>query len=132
MYHFIITTTGLFNTLRTSVFPAINNPEAATFLLGLLTSILLFDSMNLLYFEQFRKEIFIKRLSGMRFEEVHFNYLFSQICVLGVALVFLIFLIHHLIMSLLIVSLFIINMFTILYKQTLTESRTSVSVLKGK
>ena len=36
MYHFIITTTGLFNTLRTSVFPAINNPEAATFLLGLL------------------------------------------------------------------------------------------------
>ena len=101
-------------------------------LLGLLTSILLFDSMNLLYFEQFRKEIFIKRLSGMRFEEVHFNYLFSQICVLGVALVFLIFLIHHLIMSLLIVSLFIINMFTILYKQTLTESRTSVSVLKGK
>ena len=101
-------------------------------LLGLLTSILLFDSMNLLYFEQFRKEIFIKRLSGMRFEEVHFNYLFSQICVLGVALVFLIFLTHHLIMSLLIVSLFIINMFTILYKQTLTESRTSVSVLKGK
>ena len=101
-------------------------------LLGLLTSILLFDSMNLLYFEQFRKEIFIKRLSGMRFEEVHFNYLFSQICVLGVALVFLIFLTHHLIMSLLIVSLFIINMFTILYRQTLTESRTSVSVLKGK
>lgn len=45
---------------------------------------------------------------------------------------FLIFLTHHLIMSLLIVSLFIINMFTILYKQTLTESRTSVSVLKGK
>ena len=36
MYHFIITTTGLFNTLRTSVFPAINNPKAATFLLGLL------------------------------------------------------------------------------------------------
>ena len=71
-------------------------------LLGLLTSILLFDCMNLLYFEQFRKEIFIKRLSGMRFEEVHFNYLFSQICVLGVALVFLIFLTHHLIMSLLI------------------------------
>lgn len=36
MYHFIITTTGLFNTLRTSVFPVINNPKAATFLLGLL------------------------------------------------------------------------------------------------
>lgn len=36
MYHFIITTTGLFNALRTSVFPAINNPKAATFLLGLL------------------------------------------------------------------------------------------------
>ena len=36
MYHFIITTTGLFNTLRTSVFPIINNPKTATFLLGLL------------------------------------------------------------------------------------------------
>lgn len=36
MYHFIITTTGLFNALRTSVFSAINNPKAATFLLGLL------------------------------------------------------------------------------------------------
>ncbi|MDU8954376.1 MAG: hypothetical protein E7G37_11425, partial [Streptococcus sp.] len=36
MYHFIITTTGLFNALRRSVFPTINNPKAATFLLGLL------------------------------------------------------------------------------------------------
>lgn len=36
MYHFIITTTGLFNALRRSVFPTINNPKTATFLLGLL------------------------------------------------------------------------------------------------
>lgn len=36
MYHFIITTTGLFNALRRSVFSTINNPKTATFLLGLL------------------------------------------------------------------------------------------------
>lgn len=45
--------------------------ETATLILGAIvgiaSSLLLFYSVNLLYFEQFRREILIKRIPGLRF-----------------------------------------------------------------
>ncbi|SNH10124.1 DUF1430 domain-containing protein [Streptococcus pneumoniae] len=38
--------------------------------LGIATSILLFNTMNRLYFEEFRRAIFIKRIAGLRFLEI--------------------------------------------------------------
>ena len=60
--------------------------------LGIATSILLFNTMNRLYFEEFRRAIFIKRIAGLRFLEIHRTYLFAQlgVCLRGfVASVFL-------------------------------------------
>ncbi len=36
-------------------------------ILGIVTSIVLFNTMNLLYFEEFKREIFIKEIAGMDF-----------------------------------------------------------------
>ncbi|MDG7756465.1 DUF1430 domain-containing protein, partial [Streptococcus pneumoniae] len=47
--------------------------------LGIATSILLFNTMNRLYFEEFRRAIFIKRIAGLRFLEIHRTYLFAQL-----------------------------------------------------
>ena len=39
--------------------------------LGIVTSILLFNTMTILYFEEFRKTILIKKISGLNFFELH-------------------------------------------------------------
>ncbi|BDR58796.1 bacteriocin-associated integral membrane family protein [Xylocopilactobacillus apicola] len=53
--------------------------------LSIVTSIFMFTLMNLLYFEEFRREIFIKRIAGLSFTEIHFNYLLAQLATLMVA-----------------------------------------------
>ena len=50
-----------------------------SYVLGIATSILLFNTMNRLYFEEFRRAIFIKRIAGLRFLEIHHTYLFAQL-----------------------------------------------------
>lgn len=100
--------------------------------LGISTSILLFNSMNLLYFEQFRKEIFIKRLAGLRFVELHANYLSVQALVLIVGLSLLFWFSRQLGLALLTVCLFGLNLLILLYRQNLVENQQAVTVLKGK
>ncbi|WP_238595589.1 DUF1430 domain-containing protein, partial [Streptococcus suis] len=65
-----LTFMGVLNTKRTEFYSLLIGT-----VLTLATAILLFDAMNLLYFEQFRREIFIKRLAGMTFRELHGHYL---------------------------------------------------------
>lgn len=100
--------------------------------LGVVTSVLLFDSMNLLYFEQYRKAIFIKHLAGLSFVEVHFLYLMTQICVCGFALVALIVMLRQVSVSVLVVAFFVVNLLIILYRQTLSENKLAPSILKGE
>ncbi len=101
-------------------------------ILGFFTSILLFDTMNLLYFEQFRREIFIKRLSGMKFYENHFSQIISQIVTIGLGLSVLIYITKNIPLSIGTTIVFLINAMLILYKQNLSENKTAITVLKGK
>lgn len=64
----------------------------ASGIFAILTSILLFTSLNLLYFEAFRKTIFLKKIAGYYFFELHRKYITSQIIALflGSGLAFII------------------------------------------
>ena len=64
----------------------------ASAIFAILTSILLFTSLNLLYFEAFRKTIFLKKIAGYYFFELHSRYITSQIAALflGSGLAFII------------------------------------------
>lgn len=64
----------------------------ASAMFAILTSILLFTSLNLLYFEAFRKTIFLKKIAGYYFFELHSRYITSQIAALflGSSLAFII------------------------------------------
>lgn len=64
----------------------------ASAMFAILTSILLFTSLNLLYFEAFRKTIFLKKFAGYYFFELHSRYITSQIIALflGSGLAFII------------------------------------------
>ncbi|WP_153058702.1 DUF1430 domain-containing protein, partial [Streptococcus suis] len=55
-------------------------------ILGIVTSIILFNTMNLLYFEEFKREIFIKEIAGMDFWGIHQKYLTFQLLSLLLAL----------------------------------------------
>ncbi|MHB9782580.1 DUF1430 domain-containing protein [Streptococcus sp. 10F2] len=99
--------------------------------LGLGTSALLFNAMVMLYFEQYRKEIFIKRLSGLSFEEIHFNFMLVEFLMLGLGLASLIYLSRHIFLSLMVAFVFVLNLFLILGIQSRRERKVAVSVLKG-
>ncbi len=101
-------------------------------ILTLSTAILLFDSMNLLYFEQFRREIMIKRLSGMTIYELHGKYLLAQGGVLLLGLILSSVLTGDSLISALVVALFTLNALLILVRQDKKEESGSMAVLKGK
>ena len=101
-------------------------------ILTLSTAILLFDSMNLLYFEQFRRELMIKRLAGMTIYELHGKYLLAQGGVLLLGLVLSSILTRDCLISALVVALFTLNALLILVRQDKKEEAGSMAVLKGK
>ncbi|NIB96949.1 bacteriocin-associated integral membrane family protein [Streptococcus pseudopneumoniae] len=101
-------------------------------ILTLSTAILLFDSMNLLYFEQFRRELMIKRLAGMTIYELHGKYLLAQGGVLLLGLVLSSILTRDGLISALVVALFTLNALLILVRQDKKEEAGSMAVLKGK
>ena len=74
--------------------------------LGIATSILLFNTMNRLYFEEFRRAIFIKRIAGLRFLEIHRTYLFAQLGVFLLGFVASIFLMVEIVVAFLVSLLF--------------------------
>lgn len=101
-------------------------------LMSIVTSIFMFALMNLLYFEEFRKEIFIKRLSGMTFTEIHFKYLLAQLTVLLVAAIGGFLLTKDLTITLGTTILFIAMGSIMIYRQIKTEDTVAVTVMKGK
>lgn len=100
-------------------------------LIGIATSILLFNTMNLVYFEQFRREIFIRRLAGMTFIELHFTYLITQLLVLGVGMLGLLFVTSELSLSVGTGAIFLTNLSLILFLQERKESKVAYTVLQG-
>ncbi|MDI4583851.1 DUF1430 domain-containing protein [Oenococcus sp. UCMA 14587] len=100
--------------------------------MSIVTSIMLFYLMNLLYFEEFRKEIFIKRIAGIGNWSIHRYYLFIQ----GIALIFANQIVFSLTKNLTISVLTFIGFLLIagitMYRQISIENNQAVTILKGK
>lgn len=101
-------------------------------IIGIASSLLLFYSVNLLYFEQFRREILIKRISGLRFFETHAQYMISQFAsfVFGASL--FIWRSRDVVIGLVTLSIFLVIAILTLYRQAQKESRVSMTIMKGK
>lgn len=122
-----MTFVGVLNTKRTEFYSLLIGT-----VLTLATAILLYDAMNLLYFEQFRREIFIKRLAGKTFRELHGQYLLGQLGVFLVGLLASVWLTSNLVMSSLAVGLLAVNAMVVLKLQDKKEQTANVAVLKGQ
>ena len=101
-------------------------------IVGIASSLLLFYSVNLLYFEQFRRDILIKRISGLRFFETHAQYMVSQFAsfIFGASLFILSS--RDLVIGLLTLLVFLASAVLTLYRQAQKESRVSMTIMKGK
>lgn len=99
--------------------------------LGIATSILLFNTMNRLYFEEFRRTIFIKRIAGLRFLEIHRTYLFAQLGVFLLGFVASVFLQVEILVAFLVSLLFTGLSLLQLHVQMQKENKMSMLVLKG-
>ena len=103
----------------------------ASAMFAILTSILLFTSLNLLYFEAFRKTIFLKKIAGYYFFELHNRYITSQIAALflGSGLAFIIS--KNIWITLILFFSFLSLAFLLLKIFDKKESKTYVSIIKG-
>ena len=99
--------------------------------LGIATSILLFNTMNRLYFEEFRRAIFIKRIAGLRFLEIHRTYLFAQLGVFLLGFIASVFLMVEIGVAFLVSLLFTGLSLLQLHVQMQKENKMSMLVLKG-
>ena len=99
--------------------------------LGIATSILLFNTMNRLYFEEFRRAIFIKRIAGLRFLEIHRTYLFAQLGVFLLGFVASVFLMVEIVVAFLVLLHFTGLSLLQLHVQMQKENKMSMLVLKG-
>ena len=99
--------------------------------LGIVTSILLFNTMNRLYFEEFRRAIFIKRIAGLRFLEIHRTYLFAQLGVFLLGFIASVFLMVEIVVAFLVSLLFTGLSLLQLHVQMQKENKMSMLVLKG-
>ena len=103
----------------------------ASAIFAILTSILLFTSLNLLYFEAFRKTIFLKKIAGYYFFELHCRYITSQIIALfvGSSLAFIIS--KNIWITLILFLSFSGLAISILKICDKKESKTYASIIKG-
>ena len=95
------------------------------------TSILLFNTMNFLYFEEFRRSIFLKKIAGLGFVKIHQMILLSEsiLLLLGSFLTFL--LTQEWWIALVTLLLFITNAWFILLYRSHKEDHLLATVLKG-
>lgn len=95
------------------------------------TSILLFNTMNFLYFEEFRRPIFLKKIAGLGFVNIHQMILLSEsiLLLLGSFLVFI--LTQEWWIALVTLLLFITNAWFILLYRSHKEDHLLATVLKG-
>ena len=98
---------------------------------GIATSVLLFNTMNFLYFEEFRKQIFLKKIAGLGFVNIHQMILLSEssLLLLGSILVFI--LTSEWWIALVTLFLFITNAWFILLYRSHKEDHLLATVLKG-
>ncbi|CYV96354.1 DUF1430 domain-containing protein [Streptococcus suis] len=100
-------------------------------ILGIVTSIILFNTMNLLYFEEFKREIFIKEIAGMDFLGIHKKYLTFQLLSLLLALGASMVVTGRIFMSSISFALFMVNALCLLRWQARKEGAWNIRILKG-
>ncbi|MGQ7419605.1 DUF1430 domain-containing protein [Streptococcus suis] len=100
-------------------------------ILGIVTSIVLFNTMNLLYFEEFKRDIFIKEIAGMDFLGIHKNYLTFQLLSLLLALGASMVVTGHIFISSISFALFMVNALCLLRWQARKEGAWNIRILKG-
>jgi bacteriocin-associated integral membrane protein len=98
---------------------------------GIATSVLLFNTINFLYFEEFRKQIFLKKIAGLGFVNIHQTILLSEsvLLLLGSFLVFI--LTSEWWIALVTLFLFLTNAWFILLYRSHKEDHLLATVLKG-
>lgn len=95
------------------------------------TSILLFNTMNFLYFEEFRRPIFLKKIAGMDFLKIHQSMLISEIVMLLLGSVLIFFLTQEWWIAIVTLLLFTINAWLILLYRSHKEEHFLPIILKG-
>ena len=103
----------------------------ASAMFAILTSILLFTSLNLLYFEAFRKTIFLKKIAGYYFFELHSRYITSQIIALFIGSSIALYISKNLWITLFLFFSFLSLAVLLLKIFDKKESKTYVSIIKG-
>ncbi len=98
---------------------------------GMATSILLFNTMNFLYFEEFRRPIFLKKIAGMDFLKIHKSMLVSEITMLLLGSVLIFFLTQEWWIALVTLLLFTTNAWLILLYRSHKEEHFLPIILKG-
>ena len=98
---------------------------------GMATSILLFNTMNFLYFEEFRRPIFLKKIAGMGFLKIHKSMLVSEITMLLLGSVLIFFLTQEWWIALVTLLLFATNAWLILLYRSRKEEHFLPIILKG-
>ena len=98
---------------------------------GMATSILLFNTMNFLYFEEFRRPIFLKKIAGMDFLKIHQSMLVSEIAMLLLGSVLIFFLTQEWWIALVTLLLFATNAWLILLYRSHGEEHFLPIILKG-
>lgn len=100
--------------------------------MGILASILLFNTMSALYFEQFRKEVFIKRMAGQTFLQNHKVYIILQLTIVLIGISFMNFLLKESWLGRITGMWFLFNSIVILWIQNRKEEKQAVTILKGQ
>ena len=103
----------------------------ASAMFAILTSILLFTSLNLLYFEAFRKTIFLKKIAGYYFFELHRRYITSQIAALFIGSSIALYISKNLWITLILFFSFSSLAVLLLKICDKKESKTYASIIKG-
>lgn len=103
----------------------------ASAMFAILTSILLFTSLNLLYFEAFRKTIFLKKIAGYYFFELHNRYITSQIAALFIGSSIALYISKNLWITLFLFLSFSSLAILLLKICDKKETKTYASIIKG-
>lgn len=101
-------------------------------LIGLATAIISFYAMNTLYFRQFRKEIFIRRISGRSFLRIHEDYLKSLALILLLSAVLNQYITQNWLISISAYLIFIVLEIIILSRQMKKANTALVTEIKGE
>ena len=97
----------------------------------ILLAILIFKTMNTIYFEQFEKDLFIKRLSGMNFNELYKKYMLEQTITFLIGSILCVFLLKEIWLCIAVLIVFEIVMITVLYIQSKKEERKGLQDVRN-